>query len=137
MNEENTKKKKLIKYAVTAIADIVLALVISYARYKSFTADVTGNHLLQGLSDGFFVVGFLNFGLGALLWISTTGTLDIITYGLKAAVWFLIPIKRDKGLGDFYEYKVRQKEKRKGVPFEIIWIGLALIVVSAVLAALV
>ncbi|MGM9632420.1 MAG: DUF3899 domain-containing protein [Eubacteriales bacterium] len=138
MNEETKiqNRKRLIRYAVTAGADLVLALVLSYARYKSFDESIKGTPLFQGLSDGFIVVGFFNFAFGVLLWIASTGTLDIITYAIKAAVWFIIPIKRSTGLGDYYEYKVKQKEKRKGIPFETIWIGLAFIAISALFAYL-
>ena len=53
-------------------------------------------------------------------------------YGFKSLLWLFTPIQKSRDEGGFYEYKVRQREKRKGVPFHILWIGLALLAISLI-----
>ena len=128
------KKIKWIRYGITALCDLVFAGFIAYARY---TGNPYGDEVIinefQALSDGFFVVGFLNLAFGLLLWISTTGIFDILSYGLKAALYLFTSKRKDKAEGGYYEYKMRKKEKRKAVPFETLWIGLGMIVIGIIL----
>ena len=128
------KKIKWIRYGITALCDLLLAGFIAYGRYngKPYGDEVIINEF-QALSDGFFIVGFLNLAFGLLLWISTTGIFDILSYGLKAALYLFTSKRKDKDEGGYYEYKMRKNQKRKAVPFETLWIGAGMIVVGIIL----
>ena len=128
------KKIKWIRYGITALCDLLLAGFIAYGRYtgKPYGGEVIINEF-HALSDGFFIVGFLNLAFGLLLWISTTGIFDILSYGLKAALYLFTSKRKDKDEGGYYEYKMRKNQKRKAVPFETLWIGAGMIVVGIIL----
>lgn len=129
----NTEKKIIwARRAATLVADIALAVVVAVYRYNNPPAELESIPVLWAASDALFVVGFLNFGIGALIWISTTGFFDILAYGLKSVIYLFTPIKKDMSKGGYYEYKMEKKEKRKKVPFETLWIGLAMLVAGIV-----
>lgn len=129
---DDNKKKQWIKRGVTLVLDLVLAGVITYWRIANPPYEMTETPIFFALSDGFFIVGFLNFAFGALLWISTTGVLDIISYGFKSVLYLFTSRRKEKDEGGYYEYKMRKKEKRKAVPFETLWIGGGMIILSII-----
>ena len=128
---EEAKKRQTIKRIVTLVLDIVLALVIAYWRFTSSPEDYNID-VMYALSDGFFLVGMLNLGFGALLWISTSGIFDIISYGFKSLLYLFTLRTKDKDEGGYYEYQLKKKQNRKAVPFETLWIGAGLIIVGIV-----
>ncbi len=127
-------QKKIIwaRRAATLAADIALAVAVAVYRYNTPPAGLESIPVLWAVSDALFVVGFLNLGIGALIWISTTGFFDILAYGLKSVIYLFTPIKKDVSKGGYYEYKMEKKEKRKKVPFETLWIGLAMLVAGII-----
>ena len=133
----DNKYKKLITWGI-AIAISVVAVVLVYnIRMNNPPYGMDAMPPIQALSDGFFVPGMMFVCFGALMWVSTTGVLDIITYGLKSVLYLFTPMQRDRDEGGFYEYKLRKQEKRKGVPMEYLWIGVAMVVIALILASFV
>lgn len=128
---DENKKKQWIKRVTTLVLDIVLALAIAYWRFNNHPADYDID-VMYALSDGFFLVGAANLAFGALLWISTTGIFDIISYGFKSVLYLFTLRKKDKDEGGYYEYKLRKQENRKAVPFETLWIGAGLLILGIV-----
>ena len=63
--------------------------------------------------DGFTLVSFLYLGVGALMWVSTTGVFDIFGFAVKKAAHTLIPGKDPLKVGNYYEYRLDKKEKQK------------------------
>lgn len=129
---DSQKKTLWARRAATLAADIVLAVVIAIYRYNNPPAELESIPVMWAASDALFVVGFLNFGFGALLWISTTGFFDILGYGFKSLIYLFTPIKKNRDEGGYYEYKMAKKEKRKKVPFEVLWIGGAMLVAGII-----
>lgn len=123
-NVKNSIKKYLIAIILAGGASFGIMSARGLFSLESASA------IVACISDGFFVAGFLFAGVGALIWLSSTGTLDIISYGFKSLLVLFTPYKKKVGEGGFYEYKVRQKEKRKGVPFQILWVGLGYVLLS-------
>ena len=126
MKEKN--KSLLLKYLIPTVIGLITAFGIMYALgifQKTDPAEIAGL-----ISDGFFVVGMLFTGFGLLLWISSTGVLDIVTYGFKSVLMLFTPINKRPNKGGFYEYKLEQKEKRRPVPFQILWVGICFIFAS-------
>ena len=127
-------KKKLVRTIVTLVADLVIAGVVSYSRYQNPPSSLDSISIFHALADGFFPIGFLNFGFGLLLWIGTTGFFDIFGYSAKAILNFFIPRRFTMDKGGYYEYKVKKEEKRKNssIPFETIWIGVGMMVLGII-----
>lgn len=131
-------KKKWIKRIIILVLDVILITWISISRYNTRLASDPIN-VFHAMSDGFFVTGFLNFGLGALIWISTTGFFDIFGYSAKSILNFFLPRSWMERMGmtpkgDFYEYKVKKKEKRKEplLPIETLWLGGAMMLIALI-----
>jgi hypothetical protein len=133
----DNKYKKLISYGIALAVSAVAVVIVYFMRINNPPYGMDVMPPIQALSDGFFVAGMMFVSFGALMWISTTGVLDIIGYGFKSVLYLFTPMQKDKDEGGFYEYKLRQKEKRKGVPFEYLWVGIAWVIVALILAAFV
>ena len=135
-------KKRWIKRIIILALSTALAIWISISRYNARLASDPIS-VFHAVSDGLFVPGFLNLGFGALVWISTTGFFDIFGYSGKAILNFFLPRSMMERMGmtnntDFYEYKVKKQEKRRGklAPYEMIVMGIGFLVVSVVLMLL-
>lgn len=123
-------KNTSIKYVIASAVGLVLAFAIMFWQGIFEAANVT--EVMQAISDGFFIVGFLYLGFGLLFVAAHAGTLDIITYGFRSVIWLFTPFRKNRDEGGYYEYKMKKKEKRKAVPYFLIWIGIALILISVV-----
>lgn len=117
-----------MKYVMASATGLILAFAIMY--WQGITLAETTQEIMQTASDGFFVVGLLYVGLGLLFVAAHAGTLDIITYGFRSVIWLFTPFAKSRDEGGFYEYKMKKKEKRKAIPFFLIWVGLAFIALS-------
>ncbi len=120
------KTNKLVKYLTPTSIGVALSLAIMYIRGLFEQTELY--YIFMYLSDGFFVTGILYVGFGLLLIAANEGVLDIISYGFKSLLYLFTPIRKDPAQGGYYEYKIRQKEKRKGVPYHILVIGGAFLV---------
>lgn len=127
---------KLKSYAIQIGVAAVMSAVLAVYRIENLPENVSGR--VMAFSDAFFIVGMLYFGIGSLLWISTTGFFDIFSYAFRKGAHALIPGWVSDTAGGFYEYKLEKREKRgkKGTPrLSILLVGILLLAVSAVLAA--
>ncbi len=127
-------KNTLKKYVIASVVALILAMLIMYWQ-GIFEAETT-QQIMQAISDGFFIVGFMYFGFGLLFVAAHAGTLDIISYGFRSVIWLFTPFRKTRDEGGYYEYKMKKKEKRKAVPYFLIWIGIALILISVVFLVL-
>ena len=120
------------KYVIHLLVGLLIAFVIIWQR-GLFAAESVADKVLI-ICDGFTVVAFIYLCLGALLWISSTGTMDIFSYALKRGVNALLPGRVFDDLGGYYEYKMSKQEKRKGFKeHSTLVIGFLFLVVSIVL----
>ena len=107
-----------------------IAVLIAVSRGLSPEAPLQLN--ARSLSDGLFVVGFLLAGMGALIWISTTGFFDIMTYAVKSFLVLFTPLKKPKDHPSFFDYK-EGREGRRGKPrFSMLAVGAIFLVLSVV-----
>ena len=78
-------------------------------------------------ADAFTIPAVVMLMLGLLVWVSTTGSFDMLGYGLKRAKDAFIP-SASYTHEQFYDYKMRKNEKRiKGYSFMFISGGIYLI----------
>lgn len=127
----------LLRYGITSLLALALAVGIMYAR-GLFSDALSLSEKMKFVSDGLFVSGILFFGLGSLIWVSTTGFFDMLTYGFRS-VWYLFtPATKPEGSGGFYEYKLMKQERRENSPSVryVALVGLALVLLAAVFAVL-
>ena len=120
-------KRKLIAYGVHAAIALVLAVLV----YSSLLPQLPANDPLYEVyrkvplawnvrcwSDAFFFVGVLWMGVGALLWIATTGFFDLLRYACHS-IWMIFnPMKSVDDIEKFYDYKVIREEARAGKPVQ-------------------
>ena len=125
-------KKTWIKRIAILVLDLVLAGAISYSRYQNPPAGLETVSVFHALSDGFIVIGFLNFAFGVLVWISSTGFFDIFSFAFRSFLNFFVPRSILEDKGTYYEYKVKKAEKRKErIIFKnLIVIGVAMIALA-------
>ena len=71
------QKKSLRRYLISTACALLLAVLFAQIRGFSFSQPLAAN--LAALCDGFFVSGMLVAGLGAMIWVSTTGFFDILS----------------------------------------------------------
>ena len=128
------KKKKIIRWLVAVLVVVGAAMIFFVWRLNNYPSDMEFMPVMQALSDGFFIIGLICTGFGILMWISTTGVLDIISYGFKSVLYLFTPLTKDRDEGGFYEYKLKKKEKRKAVPFEYLWLGIGALVLSFIIS---
>lgn len=128
------KKKKIIKWLIAVLVVVGGAMALFVWRLNNYPSDMEYMPVMQALSDGFFIIGMICTGFGLIMWISTTGVLDIISYGFKSILYLFTPLTKEKDEGGFYEYKLEKKAKRKEVPFEYLWLGVGALVLSIIFA---
>ena len=110
-------KVNLIKYGCCAA--FVALLSITYISLRDFAgAEPVDQYLI--LCDAFTVPGMLLIMFGCLLWASSLGALDGLSYVVRFAVMSLIPGKRaqrDETYGDFLERRMANRTKGYGFLF--------------------
>ena len=133
----DNRYKKLITWGIALVVSVITVVIVYNIRINNPPYGMDAMPPIQALSDGFCVAGMMFVCFGGIMWVSTTGALDMITYGLKSVLYLFTPMQKDRDEGGFYEYKLRKQEKRKGVPMEYLWIGIAMVVIALILSSFV
>ncbi len=102
------KHKKML---AAFLAGFILSFLLMWQR-GVFQASLPADRV-RIVADGFTLVSFLYLGMGALMWVSTTGVFDIFGYAFKKAAHALIPGKDPQKVGKYYEYRLEKKEGQK------------------------
>ena len=123
------RKTNILPFLIALGAGAVLAAVIALLRGMGSGNTTAVNAGI--MSDGFFVVGVLMAGVGALMAISgKTDFFDMLSYGGRSLLK-LIPFMRQK-TQTFYDYKLEKQAKRKEPKWFLLFAGLVLIGLAAV-----
>jgi hypothetical protein len=113
------------KYAGAFAVMGIITLVVLSLREFGATASIQEKYL--DLADAFTIPGVMMIMAGLLVWVTSQGGFDMISYGLLRAKDSLIPGSKHSG-EQFYDYKMRQDKKRpKGYSFMFISGGIYLI----------
>jgi hypothetical protein len=111
-------KARLTKYGLCALFVAVMAYV--YLLSRDF-AGAGNKERYQLLCDALTVPGVLLVCAGALVWVSSLGALDGLSYGLRLAFRALIPGKRLQKEESYHDYvRQRQAKQVKGYGFLLI-----------------
>lgn len=110
-------KINLIKYGCCAA--FVALLAIAYISLRDFAgAELMDKYLI--LCDAFTVPGMLLILFGGMMWASSQGALDGLTYVVRYALFSLIPgkrLERDEKYGDYLEHRMQNRVKGYGFLF--------------------
>ena len=125
-------KTLLAKYLGSAAFVGLLAWL--YISQRPFAESELVDQYLM-LCDAFFIPGVLLVMFGCLMWVSTTGFFDGISYAVGMAVRSLIPGGRTTD-ESYVDYIMRKRENRaKGYGF-LFYSGLVTVAVSGVFMVL-
>lgn len=128
--KDAAKESQPRRYLIAGLCAACAVALISMLR--GFGLDRTAQQNLSALCDGFFVSGILIGGIGAMVWVSTTGFFDILAYGFKN-LSILLLFRRDRKYKRFYDYKAEQDAKRQKPQFFLLGIGLILLAIAGVM----
>ena len=131
MKKDN--KALLLKYITCFAIASLIAIAVFWS--KGFFGHSTAVNI-QILADGFFVSGMLLAGLGALIWISTTGFFDMMSYGVHSLTVLFSTLKKPKDHETFYDYKTARAAKRGRPRMGILFAGIGCILISLLFLAL-
>lgn len=83
------------------------------------------------LTDAFSIPGIIFIMVGCLVFVSTDGFFDMITFGLAKAKSMLIPFSK-KSDETFYDYKQRKAKNRLSGYSFLFFSGLAYLIVAGI-----
>lgn len=105
-------KRYVPSFAIMGIFTWLILLLRKYS--AASTPDVR----YLNLADAFTIPAVIMLMVGVMVWISTQGMFDILTYGLGRGLGSLVPFLRLEKDERFYDYKQRKQNKRiKGYSF--------------------
>lgn len=123
------------KYGIQLLSAVLISFLFMLTR-GLFEAETLADKVLI-ICDGFTVTAFGFLGIGALIWVSTTGWFDIFGFAFGKALHVFIPGRIHDSTGSYYDYKMKKATDRK--PFSessTLIIGFLLLAVSIVLTIL-
>lgn len=122
-------KSLLVKYGVSVSVGAAMSAFVLFAYdFSSLTLPVDKYRVL---TDAFSIPGIILVMVGCLVWVSTEGFFDMISYGLRWLGQSLIPFS-EKNHESFYDYKMRKSENRlTGYSF-LFYTGFAFLVIAIV-----
>ncbi len=126
------KKSRMRRNLSSVGIALAIAAVFAYVRGFGFGQPVKTN--VSALCDGFFVSGVLVGGVGAMLWVSTTGFFDILAYGIKNLA-ALVPFHHGRKYQHYADYKAEKEAQRPKPQYFLLVIGVGMILLSCLLLA--
>ena len=108
---KSSPKSMLLRYGIAITAEIVL--LFAYFGLVGLFSETSLDRIYKLLSDGFLVVGMLAFGIGLLVYFSTLGAFNFLSFtALKIASKFAhtMPIAT-MSYGDYVNSKKKSNAK--------------------------
>lgn len=105
-------KKKIIRLVIQITIGLLIAIGVMTSQ-GAFAQGITQADRILAIGNGFSVTALLYLSFGMLVWISTTGVLDIFSFALQKGAHFFLPFATKNANDKFYEFKVEKEAKRK------------------------
>lgn len=121
------KKSKLVQYLIYAAIAVIIFVISICSRNLSEAA--TAKESLKILSDSFLMPATLLGGIGALGWIASHGTFDMLGFAFSSLKSLMLHPKQKQE--SFLEYKLR-KEEKAGWPKEMFVTGMVCLLASVI-----
>ena len=131
-NLQKNNKNKLVGGCIVAVVGLLLSVAV--AGLEGLLNVESTEKLYYVLCDTFCLPGLLILGIFGMIWIGSTGTLDIFSFGFKNLLYLFTPFK--KRTSNYYEYKQEQAARRGELPMYILWVGLGFLAVGLIFLAL-
>lgn len=125
-------RKKSVKYLVAIVCGLAVAAICAFGWGINEVGSVSECYRI--LADSFTIPGVMMSSASVLIWISSKGGYDVITYGFSYVKNTFNP--NAKLNESFYDYKIRREEKRLKGCFYLLWVGLGFIAVAVVFTVL-
>lgn len=123
-------RKNVIRYSITSVVALLVALPV--AVHQGFALDQSAVLNARYLSDGFFTAGLLLAGVGALVWVSTTGFFDMFSYAFHSFLVLFTPLRKPSEHESFFDYKQAKAIKRGKPLYFLLIVGLVCLAISIV-----
>ncbi len=109
--------KPIWRYVITLLAGFAGAALIAWN--KDIFAQTDPQKIFHILSDAFCVIGVVEAGFGALIFVSNEGMFDVVVYGFQN---FLAMFRKEykKKYATFYDYRVSREGKKTKFGFMLI-----------------
>ena len=121
----------MITVSISIIATICLLLSFNF-----FSGELSLQEVMKALSDAFSVTGIILLVLGALVFVSTQGMFDSVSYAGKFVIRAFIPGARSTPMEKYGDYKVGKSEKRiTGYSF-LFFVGIAFTLIGILFTVL-
>ena len=122
-------KKQLLKYSIaTFVGAAFTLLILSMQGFFATDAVIVKYRMLV---DATSAPGMIMTLLPFLLWMSTDGLFDGLTYAL-AALGNMLTFRGAKKHEKYYDYKKRKSEKRVSGFWFILFVGLGFMLISGI-----
>ena len=103
--------KTFKKYLITSLIGVDVTICLLYS-FGFFGNELGAADAMKMLSDSFTVTGIVLLAVGAMVYVSTQGMFDSVSYMGKFVGRALIPGKRNAPLEKYGDYKVAKSEHR-------------------------
>ena len=128
-------RKIILRYTITTAAAGLMSLLALYLR--DFGDATTLGDKYRMLADAFTIPGVLLIMFGALVWVSSEGFFDGLTYAFSRFGGMLIPFfKGGKEHLTYYDYKMKMKDKRAHGYSFMFFVGIVFVAIAVVFIAL-
>jgi hypothetical protein len=91
---------------------------------------------LKVVADSFTIPGVLYVGATLLGWVGSKGMFDIFGYSIGGLFHLLKRESYDKRQETFYDYRVKKDADRKPFNWQMLWVGLAFLLLAVVTTVL-
>lgn len=127
-------KKKLLQYGATAVVGALIALWVMNIEGFFIIIDSESDQIKEIfniLCNAFFIPGMLLILSGVIMWIASKGFFDSFGYAGRTAAHMFIPFMKPERKS-FYDYKEEKAKKRGKVPYFLMIVGAAYLLISVV-----
>ena len=128
-------RKIILRYSITTAAAGLVSLLVLYLH--GFGDVTTLEQKYKILADAFTIPGVVLIMFGALIWVSSEGFFDGLTYAFTRVGGMLIPFFRGgKEHQTYYDYKMKMKDKRAHGYSFMFFVGIVFVAIAVVFIAL-
>ena len=126
------EKKNIIRLIIQIAIGLIIAVGVMTSQ-GAFAEGVSVADRILAIGNGFSVIALLYISFGLLVWISTTGVLDIFSFALQKGAHFLIPFSTREANGKFYEFKAKKRKQKGKGQYMTLLVGLGFLIIAIAL----
>ncbi len=109
-DKQKGKARTAKRYGIACAAGLAFGALLTALR--GFSPNLSLQLNAQYACDGYFIASAILLGVGGLLWASTMGIFDMLSYGVKCFFAMFTTHGRPKEYHSYYDYKVAKDTER-------------------------